>query len=62
VLGRNVSECYARVNILASEVKRNIIAEQLAAIRGESVDYISDEEVGWMATHGDAVMYPELKK
>jgi len=62
VLGRNVSECYARVNILASEVKRNIIAEQLAAVRGQGVDYISDEEVGWMASHGDAVMYPELKK
>lgn len=62
VLGRNVSECYARVNILASEVKRNIIAEQLAGIRRQGVDYISDEEIGWMAAHGDAVMYPELKK
>lgn len=62
VLGRTVSECYARVNILASEVKRNIIAEQLAAVRRQGVDYISDEEIGWMASHGDAVMYPELKK
>ncbi len=62
VLGRTISECYARVNILASEVKRNIIAEQLAAVRRQGVDYISDEEIGWMAAHGDAVMYPELKK
>jgi hypothetical protein len=62
VLGRDVSECYARVNILASEVKRNMLAEQLAALRGNKVDYISDEEVGWMAAHGDSVMYPEVKK
>jgi len=62
VLGRNVSECYGRVNMLASEVKRNILAEQLAQINGSSVDYLSDEEVGWMSAHGDAVMYPEIKK
>ena len=62
VLGRDVSECYARVNILASEVKRNMLAEQLAALRGNKVDYISDEEAGWMAAHGDSVMYPEVKK
>ncbi|MGQ0653261.1 MAG: tripartite tricarboxylate transporter substrate-binding protein, partial [Betaproteobacteria bacterium] len=34
VLGRNVSECYGRTNVLVGEVKRNIIAEQLAALRG----------------------------
>ncbi len=62
VLGRDVSECYGRVNMLASEVKRNIIAEQLAAVRGSQVDYLSDAEVGWMAAHGDSVMYPEVKK
>lgn len=62
VLGRNVSECYGRVNMLASEVKRNILAEQLAAIRGIKVDYLSEDEIGWMATHGDSVMYPEIKK
>jgi ribulose-5-phosphate 4-epimerase/fuculose-1-phosphate aldolase len=62
VLGRDVSECYARVNMLASEVKRNIIAEQLAGLRRTQVDYISDAEAGWMAAHGDSVMYPEIKK
>lgn len=62
VLGRNVSECYGRVNILAAEVKRNILAEQLAALRGSSVDYISREEMEWMYRQGDAVMYPEVKK
>jgi len=61
VLGRTVSECYGRVNILAAEVKRNIIAEQLAAVRGTQVDYLSDEEVQWMYQQGDAVMYPKVK-
>jgi ribulose-5-phosphate 4-epimerase/fuculose-1-phosphate aldolase len=61
VLGRTVSECYGRVNILAAEVKRNIIAEQLAAVRGTQVDYLSDEEVQWMYQQGDAVMYPQVK-
>jgi hypothetical protein len=49
------------VNILAAEVKRNIIAEQLAAVRGTQVDYLSDEEVQWMYQQGDAVMYPKVK-
>ena len=62
VLGRTVSECYGRVNILAAEVKRNIIAEQLAAIRGSTVDRISKEEMEEMYRHGDAVMYPEVKR
>ena len=62
VLGRNVSECYGRVNILAAEVKRNILAEQLAAIRGTQVDRISKAEMQEMYRHGDAVMYPQVKK
>ena len=62
VLGRTVSECYGRVNILAAEVKRNILAEQLAAIRGSEVDRISKEEMEEMYRHGDAVMYPEVKR
>lgn len=62
VIGRNVSECYGRVNILAAEVKRNILAEQLAALRGTTVDYISNEEMEQMFRDGDAVMYPEVKR
>ena len=34
VLGRNVSECYHRVNTYASEVKRQIIVELLCAAKG----------------------------
>lgn len=62
VLGRTVSECYGRVNILAAEVKRNILAEQLAALRGTEVDRISLEEMEEMYRHGDAVMYPQVSK
>ena len=62
MLGRNVSECYGRVNILAAEIKRNIIAEQLAAIRGTTVDRISNDEMEQMYRAGDAVMYPQVKK
>src|SRR5436309_4667292 len=55
VLGRTLSECYGRTNVLVGEVKRNIIAEQLAAVRGTRPDYLSREEIEKMFTHGDAV-------
>jgi ribulose-5-phosphate 4-epimerase/fuculose-1-phosphate aldolase len=58
VLGRTLSECYGRTNVLAGEVKRNIIAEQLAAAKGTRPDYLSREEIERMFKHGDAVMYP----
>ena len=58
VLGRNVSECYGRTNVLVGEVKRNILAEQLAALRGSRPDYLSAQEIEPMFRHGDAVMYP----
>ena len=29
---------------------------------GKTPEYISDEELAYMATHGDAVMYPKLVK
>lgn len=58
VLGRTVSECYGRTNVLVGEIKRNIIAEQLAAIRGTKPEYLSAAEIESMFKHGDAVMYP----
>lgn len=61
VLGRTVSECYHRVNTLAAEVKRTIIAELLGAARGVKPDTLSKEEMQWMFQHGDAVMYPKVK-
>ena len=62
VLGRNVSECYGRTNVLVGEVKRNIIAEQLASAKGGNPDYLSREEIENMFKHGDAVMYPKPLK
>jgi len=62
VLGRTVSECYHRVNTLAAEVKRIILAELLAAARGTRPDYISKEDMETMFRHGDAVMYPKVKQ
>ena len=60
VLGRTVSEAYHRTNVLVSEVKRNIIAETLAAAKGTTPEYLSDEEMQWMMKQGDAVVYPAL--
>ena len=60
VLGRSVSEAYHRTCVLVSEVKRNINVEQLCAATGKTPEYITEEEMAYMATHGDAVMYPGL--
>jgi ribulose-5-phosphate 4-epimerase/fuculose-1-phosphate aldolase len=62
VLGRTLSECYGRTNVLAGEVKRNIIAEQLAAATGRTPEYLGAKEIESMFKHGDAVMYPKVKE
>jgi ribulose-5-phosphate 4-epimerase/fuculose-1-phosphate aldolase len=60
VLGRDVSECYHRVNVYASEVKRQIIVELLCAAKGTTPEYISKEQMEWMFSRGDGVVYPTL--
>jgi len=60
VLGRTVSEAYHRTCVLVSEIKRNIIVEQLCAANGKTPEYITDEELEHMYKHGDAVMYPQV--
>jgi ribulose-5-phosphate 4-epimerase/fuculose-1-phosphate aldolase len=62
VLGRTVSEAYHRTCVLVSEIKRNIIVELLCAANGKSAEDVSDEEMAYMASHGDKVMYPSLIK
>jgi ribulose-5-phosphate 4-epimerase/fuculose-1-phosphate aldolase len=62
VLGRSVSEAYHRTCVLVSEIKRNIIVETLCAANGKTPEYVSNEEMAYMAAHGDAVMYPTLVK
>ena len=60
VLGRDVSECYHRVNTYASEVKRQIIVELLCAAKGTQAEEITREEMEWMFSQGDGVVYPKL--
>ena len=62
VLGRTVSEAYHRTCVLVSEIKRNIIVEQLCAANGKTPEYITDEELQHMYKEGDAVMYPKVVK
>jgi ribulose-5-phosphate 4-epimerase/fuculose-1-phosphate aldolase len=60
VLGRDVSECYHRVNVYASEVKRQIIVELLCAAKGTTAEHIGKDEMAWMFSRGDGVVYPKL--
>ena len=57
-LGRSVSEAYHRLNTLTSEVRRNILAERLAAIRGTEPHYLAQDAVDWMYRHAESVIYP----
>jgi L-fuculose-phosphate aldolase len=57
-LGRSISEAYHRLNTLASEVRRCILAEQLAALRGTEVHYIDPASVAWMYGQAEGVIYP----
>jgi ribulose-5-phosphate 4-epimerase/fuculose-1-phosphate aldolase len=60
VLGRTVSECYHRVNVYAAEVKRQIIVEMLCAAKGTTPETITKEQMEWMFSRGDGVVYPSL--
>ena len=60
VLGRNVSECYHRVNVYHAEVKRQLMVELLCAAKGTTPDYLGKEEMEWMYARGDSVVYPQL--
>jgi ribulose-5-phosphate 4-epimerase/fuculose-1-phosphate aldolase len=57
-LGRNVSEAYHRLNTLTAEVRRCIVAEQLAAIRGTPSAYRSREEIESMYRFAERIIYP----
>ena len=60
VLGRDVSECYHRVNTYTSEVKRQVIVELISAAKGTTPERISKDDMEWMFSQGDAVVYPKL--
>jgi len=57
-LGRTISEAYHRLNTLSSEVRRVILAERLAALRGTDVHYIDPASVEWMYSQAEHVIYP----
>jgi len=57
-LGRSLSEAYHRLNTLTSEIRRNVLAERLAAIRGADVHFLAQDAVDWMYRHAESVIYP----
>ena len=57
-LGRSVSEAYHRLNTLASEVRRSILSERLAAIRGTETHYLAQDAIDWMYRYAESVIYP----
>ena len=57
-LGRNISEAYHRLNTLTSEVRRNVMAVQLAAAAGTAVHAIAPDSVVWMYRYAESVIYP----
>jgi ribulose-5-phosphate 4-epimerase/fuculose-1-phosphate aldolase len=58
-LGRTISEAYHRLTSFTSEVRRNIAAEQLAALKGTRVQYRSKDDIERMYRLAEQVIYPE---
>ncbi len=58
-LGRDISEAYHRLNAFTSEVRRNILALQLAALKGSNVQYRSAQEIDQMYRFAERVIYPD---
>ena len=58
-LGRTISEAYHRLNSFTSEVRRNILAEQLAALKGSRVQYRTPGEIDLMYRLAEQVIYPD---
>ncbi len=57
-LGRTISEAYHRLNSWTAEIRRNILAEQLAALKGTAPLYRSEAEIATMHKHAEAIIYP----
>jgi ribulose-5-phosphate 4-epimerase/fuculose-1-phosphate aldolase len=57
-LGRNISEAYHRLNTLTAEVRRCILAEQLAGLRGTTIAYRSQQEIEDMYRFAERIIYP----
>ena len=58
-MGRTISEAYHRLNSFTADVRRAIIAEQLAAVRGTKPAYRSAAEIAEMHKFAEAIIYPK---
>jgi L-fuculose-phosphate aldolase len=58
-MGRTISEAYHRLNSFTADVRRAIVAEQLAAIRGTKPAYRSSTEIAEMHKFAEAIIYPK---
>jgi ribulose-5-phosphate 4-epimerase/fuculose-1-phosphate aldolase len=57
-MGRTISEAYHRLNTLTAEVRRCIVAEQIAALKGTRPAYRSRAEIEEMYRFAERVIYP----
>jgi ribulose-5-phosphate 4-epimerase/fuculose-1-phosphate aldolase len=57
-LGRTVSEAYHRLNTFTAEVRRCILAEQLAALKGTTIAYRAQAEIEDMYRFAERIIYP----
>jgi ribulose-5-phosphate 4-epimerase/fuculose-1-phosphate aldolase len=57
-LGRTLSEAYHRLNTLTAEVRRCIVAEQIAALKGTRVAYRPRHEIEEMYRFAERIIYP----
>lgn len=57
-VGKNVSEAFHRLNTITSEIRRNVLADQLCYLSKVEPDTISDKEVAWMYEQSERLVYP----
>jgi len=57
-LGRNVSEAYHRLNTFTAEVRRGLLAEQVAALKGTTPTYRAQHEIEAMYRFAERIIYP----
>jgi ribulose-5-phosphate 4-epimerase/fuculose-1-phosphate aldolase len=57
-LGRNVSEAYHRLNTFTAEVRRCLMAEQVAALKGTTPAWRSQAEIEEMYRFAERIIYP----
>jgi len=57
-LGRNVSEAYHRLNTFTAEVRRCLLAEQVAALKGTTPAYRAQHEIEAMYRFAERIIYP----